>query len=56
MEAIAYLVENGKNNMSAYQDGLTEIDIEIVSGYVLEEAKNCLHSEGVISKLTYSPT
>ncbi len=51
MEAIAYLVQNGKNNMSVYQDCLTETEIEIVFGYVLEEAKNGLHSEGVISQV-----
>jgi len=51
VEAIAYLVQNGKNNMSGYQDRLTETEIEIVSGYVLEEAKNDWHSEGVMSKV-----
>ncbi|WP_293140300.1 hypothetical protein [Okeania sp. SIO3I5] len=51
VEAIAYLVKNGKNNMSAYEEGLTEMEIEVVSGYVLEEAKNDWHSEGMISKV-----
>ncbi len=40
IEAIAYLVKNGKNNMSAYKDRLTETEIEIVSGYVLQQAEN----------------
>ncbi|WP_293143424.1 hypothetical protein [Okeania sp. SIO3I5] len=47
VEAIAYLVKNGKNNMSAYQERLTETEIKIVSGYVLESAKNDWHSEGI---------
>ncbi|NEQ41107.1 MAG: c-type cytochrome [Okeania sp. SIO3I5] len=51
VEAIAYLVKNGKNNMSAYQERLTEIEIEKVSAYVLEEAKNAWHSEGMMSKV-----
>ena len=40
VEAIAYLVKNGKNNMSAYKDRLTETEIETVSGYVLKQAEN----------------
>ncbi|MEB3341792.1 c-type cytochrome [Okeania sp.] len=51
VEAIAYLVRYGKNNMSAYQDRLTEMEIEVVSAYVLEEAKNSWHSEGMMSKV-----
>ncbi|MDJ0515052.1 MAG: c-type cytochrome [Trichodesmium sp. MO_231.B1] len=51
VEAIAYLVKNGKNNMSAYEERLTETEIETVSGYVLEEAKNNWHSEGIMSKV-----
>ncbi|WP_293143421.1 hypothetical protein [Okeania sp. SIO3I5] len=51
VEAIAYLVKNGKNNMSAYQERLTEIEIEKVSAYVLEEAKNAWHYEGMMSKV-----
>ena len=39
LEAIAALVTNGKNNMSAYQDRLTEKEIKEVSAYVLEKAK-----------------
>lgn len=38
MEAIAVLVTNGKNNMSAYKDRLSEQQIEDVSAYVLEQA------------------
>ena len=38
LEAIASLVANGKNNMSAYKDRLTEQEIEDVSVYVLEQA------------------
>ena len=39
LEAIATLVTQGKNNMSAYQDRLTETEIKEVSAYVLEQAK-----------------
>ena len=51
VEAIAYLVKNGKNNMSAYKDRLTEMEIKVVSAYVLDEAKNNWHSEGMMSKV-----
>lgn len=37
-EAIANLVRNGKNNMSAYKDRLTETEIAEVSAYVLHRA------------------
>ncbi len=37
-QAIAYLVKNGKNNMPAYQERLSEQQIEDVSAYVLEQA------------------
>ncbi len=40
VEAIAYLVKNGKNNMSAYKDRLTEREINTVSAYVLKQAEN----------------
>lgn len=40
IEAITDLVTNGKNNMSAYRDRLTPTEIENVSAYVLERAKN----------------
>ena len=39
LEAIASLVANGKNNMSAYKDLLSEKQIEDVSAYVLEQAE-----------------
>jgi cytochrome c6 len=39
LEAIAFLVANGKNNMSAYKDRLSEKQIEDVSAYVLEQAE-----------------
>ncbi|NET31801.1 MAG: c-type cytochrome [Cyanothece sp. SIO1E1] len=38
--AIANLVTNGKNNMSAYQDRLSPDEIDAVSAYVLEQAAN----------------
>ena len=38
IDAIAYLVTNGKNNMSAYEDRLSKQEIEAVSRYVLEQA------------------
>ncbi len=37
--AIAQLVTHGKGIMSAYQDRLTEDEIQAVSAYVLEQAK-----------------
>ncbi|HEY9864425.1 MAG TPA: c-type cytochrome [Candidatus Obscuribacterales bacterium] len=39
LEAISSLVTNGKNNMSAYKDRLTEAEIQEVSAYVLEQAQ-----------------
>ncbi|HEY9614226.1 cytochrome c6 PetJ [Allocoleopsis sp.] len=39
-DAIATLVTNGKNNMSAYKDRLTAKEIEDVAAYVLEQAEN----------------
>ena len=38
-EAIAALVTNGKNNMSAYSDRLSAAEIEAVSIYVLKQAE-----------------
>lgn len=38
VEAIADLVTNGKNNMSAYKDRLSEAEIADVSAYVLDRA------------------
>jgi cytochrome c6 len=40
LDAIAFLVANGKNNMSAYKDRLSAKEIEDVSAYVLEQAEN----------------
>jgi cytochrome c6 len=39
LEAIATLVANGKNNMSAYKDRLSAKEIEDVATYVLEQAE-----------------
>lgn len=38
-DAIATLVANGKNNMSAYKDRLSAQEIEDVATYVLEQAE-----------------
>ncbi len=38
LEAITNIVTNGKNNMSAYKDRLSEQQIQDVSAYVLEQA------------------
>jgi cytochrome c6 len=38
LEAIATLVTNGKNNMSAFKDRLSPDEINDVSAYVLEQA------------------
>lgn len=46
VDAIAQLVTNGKNNMSAYQDRLTTSEIQAVSAYVLEQAKTGWKSGG----------
>lgn len=40
MASITALVANGKNNMSAYKDRLSEQQIEDVSAYVLDQAAN----------------
>ena len=37
--AIAEIVTNGKNNMSAYKDRLNQAQIQDVSAYVLAQAK-----------------
>ncbi|WP_392482888.1 cytochrome c6 PetJ [Nostoc sp. C110] len=39
IEAVTSIVTNGKNNMSAYKDRLTEQQITDVSAYVLEQAE-----------------
>jgi cytochrome c6 len=40
LDAIANIVTNGKNNMSAYQDRLSQQEIQDVAAYVLEQAEN----------------
>lgn len=40
IDAIANIVANGKNNMSAYKDRLSEQEIQDVAVYVLEQAEN----------------
>jgi cytochrome c6 len=42
-DALATLVTNGKNNMSAYKDRLTAQEIQDVAAYVLEQAKQGWH-------------
>lgn len=42
-QAIAYLVRNGKNNMPAYQERLSNQQIEDLSAYVLEQADKGWH-------------
>lgn len=44
-DAIVQLVRYGKGNMSAYQDRLTEDEIQSVAAYVLEQAKAGWHSK-----------
>ncbi|WNZ26824.1 c-type cytochrome [Leptolyngbya sp. NK1-12] len=39
LTAISEIVLNGKGNMSAYQDRLTEAEIQSVAAYVLEQAE-----------------
>jgi len=39
LDAIMYLVENGKNVMPAYKKRLSEQEIKDVSAYVLEQAE-----------------
>ena len=39
IDAIAYLVANGKNNMSAFKDRLSDQQIEDVAAYVLGQAE-----------------
>ena len=39
IEAISEIVANGKNNMSAYKERLTEQEIQNVATYVLEQAE-----------------
>ncbi len=39
VDAIASIVTNGKNNMSAYKERLTEQEIQDVAAYVLQQAQ-----------------
>lgn len=39
IEAVTSIVTNGKNNMSAYKERLTEQQIQDVAAYVLEQAE-----------------
>ncbi|MEH2394941.1 MAG: c-type cytochrome [Nostoc sp.] len=39
IEAVTSIVTNGKNNMSAYKERLTEQQIQDVTAYVLEQAE-----------------
>ncbi len=39
IEAISSLVANGKNNMSAYKDRLSQQEIQDVAAYVLQQAE-----------------
>ena len=39
LDAIASIVTNGKNNMSAYKERLTEPEIQDVAAYVLQQAQ-----------------
>ncbi len=43
IDAIMYLVENGKNAMPAYKDRLTDQQILDVAAYVLEQAEKGWH-------------
>lgn len=43
IDAIMYLVENGKHAMPAYKDRLTDQQILNVAGYVLEQAEKGWH-------------
>lgn len=40
VEAITDIVTNGKNNMSAFANRLSETEIEQVANYVLQQAEN----------------
>ena len=43
IESITTIVTNGKNNMSAYKDRLSEQQIQDVAAYVLEQAETSWH-------------
>jgi cytochrome c6 len=40
VDAIAIIITNGKNNMSSFQDRLTEKEIDQVAKYVFQQAEN----------------
>ena len=39
VETLAYLIANGKNNMSGFKDRLSTLEIQELSAYVLERAE-----------------
>ncbi|MEH2071393.1 MAG: c-type cytochrome [Nostoc sp.] len=43
IEAVSSIVTNGKNNMSAYKDRLSEQQIQDVAAYVIEQAEKGWH-------------
>lgn len=43
VEAIAQIITNGKGNMSAYKDRLSETEIQTVAQYVLDRANQNWH-------------
>lgn len=43
LDAISYLVANGKNNMPAFNNRLSDQQIEDVAAYVLEQAEKGWH-------------
>ncbi|CDN11730.1 MAG: c-type cytochrome [Richelia sp.] len=43
VDAIASIVTNGKNNMSAYKERLTEQEIQDVAAYTLQQAQQNWH-------------
>jgi cytochrome c6 len=43
IEAVTSIVTNGKNNMSAYKDRLSEQQIKEVAAYVLEQTEKGWH-------------
>lgn len=40
VDAITQIVTNGKNNMSAFRERMTETEINQVANYVLQQAEN----------------
>jgi cytochrome c6 len=43
IEAIENIVTHGKNNMSAFSEKLSQLEIEKISAYVLEKAATGWH-------------